>query len=123
MNKLDRIVEEVLMRFNPKKDSWILATDEEIKKALETGEGEVYVDIIYLKEVAQAVAKAIFEEIWRRECPKCGYPELIVTETSSRFPERVGDGFIAMCPKCGSKFTGTLVLTENLEKQFGVEDE
>jgi len=82
-----------------------------------------YLDMFVRRKLKEQ-AKKIFEEMWRRECPKCGYPELIVTEwRSPRFPKRVGNGFIAMCPKCGSKFTGTLVLTENLEKQFGVEDE
>jgi len=122
MNKLDRIVEEGAEEIIKIKHPTYKKTMSGLDLFLEMGKKQRIKNV--LKHKIQEIVEEIFEEIWRRECPKCGYPELIVTEwRSSCFPERVGNGFIAMCPKCGSKFTGTLVLTENLEKQFGVGDD
>ena len=57
MKKLDRIVEKTLLKLaRSEKDR------EELKEVLKTGE-EFLVDIIHLKKVALAVARAIFEDI------------------------------------------------------------
>ena len=60
MHKLDRIVEEVLIELGSPKSRKI------VKKALKKDE-EIFVSVEYVKTMAQAVAKAIFEEIENKD--------------------------------------------------------